>query len=102
GLKSAYITRIKVVDVTTGDPIETASITFRRVKPPFRGFSPAVFSITSSATLMPTGSNYRGFPIPSNTDISYAVSAPGYGMSKPQIIRLAPSKTAQISVQLQR
>lgn len=102
GSKSAYITQIKVVDATTGDPIENASITFRRVKPPFRGFSPTVFSITSSATLMPTGSNYLGFPIPSNADISYAISAPGYETSQPQIIRLAPAKTAEISVRLQR
>jgi hypothetical protein len=102
GSKSAYITAIQVLDAVTGNPIENASITFRRVHPPFRGVSNAEFSITTSATSMHSGPGYSGFPIPSNADISYEISAPGYKTSKPQIMHLTPSNIAEISVKLEK
>lgn len=102
GSKSAYITHAEVLDAVTARPIENASITFRRVHPPFRGVSSAQFSITTSATSMNAGPGYPGFPIPSNADISYEISAPGYKTSAPHILHLAPLKTAEISVKLVR
>ncbi len=102
GPKSAYISRINVIDAATGALVENPRITLRRVHAPFPGPSPDIFSLSTNAYLRELNPGYRGIPIPSNTQISYQISAPGYTTSEPRTIQVAPSKSVEISVKLQK
>jgi hypothetical protein len=101
GTKCAYITRINVVDAVTGAPIENASITFSR-HPMIARLSQIACTLGTSAQLPEVSSTYPGLPIPSNTEVSYQVSASGYVTSALQTIQLAPLQSAEITVKLQR
>ena len=59
-------------------------------------------SLSRSTRLQEVSSADPGFPIPSNTQISYQVSAVGYVTSAPKMIQIAPSKIVAISAKLQR
>lgn len=101
GPKCGYITRIDVVDAATGAPIN-GGITLRRSHPPLWAPHPDAFQMSSNAPLHEVGPSYPGLPIPSNTQISYQISAPGYTTSEPRTIQVAPSKSVEISVKLQK
>ena len=102
GPKSAYISRINAIDAATGTPVENPRITLRRVHAPFPGPSPEIFSLSTNAYVRDLSPGYRGIPMPSNTEISYQISASGYITSEPRTIQAAPSKSVEISVKLQK
>jgi hypothetical protein len=101
GAKVAYITQIEAFDAVTGKVVKNASMTLRRVKPPFRAH-PGVFRIIAGGYLPKSRPGEGAVAIPSNVDISYEISAPGYVTSKRKVIRLAPLETMTIQVQLHR
>jgi len=102
GPKCGYITRIDIVDAATGALIKNGTITLRRVHPPLWAPHPEVFWMSSNAPLHEVGPGYPGLPIPSNTEISYEISAAGYTTSEPRTIQVPPSKSVEISVKLQK
>ncbi|MGB6193254.1 MAG: carboxypeptidase-like regulatory domain-containing protein [Terracidiphilus sp.] len=102
GPKAAYITRITITDKRNGEPVSNASITLRRLKSPIPELPLERFSISTSATLMKPGAGYLGLPVPSNVDVAYQISAPGFRSSLPEILHLSPLKMTTVSVSLDR
>lgn len=102
GPKAAYITNISVLDANDGEAIPKASIRLWRSAAPFPGVPLERFSITTSATLLKIDSGYFGLAIPSNVDILYQISAPGYTASSEEKLHLTPLQKVSISVRLQK
>jgi len=100
GPKVAYIRHISVVDEETKKPITNASITLRRLSPAISRLSSTDIFITRSTTINPLSSISQGIPVPSDCDISYVISAPGYVASPKRILHLVPSDLTDIEVQL--
>ncbi len=102
GPKAAFIQHIDVSDASTGKPIEGASITLRRLSSPMRTLPPSAFVITTSTALLTPKGKYSGLAVPSNVDISYQISAPGYLASPDMKLHLKPSEDINIQSKLKR
>jgi hypothetical protein len=93
GPKVGYIGTITVADATTGKPIDRASITIRRVVPKL----PRLASVDN---YIKTNTSYSNIAIPSNVDISYELSAPGYVTSARKTVNVRPLGKVNISERL--
>jgi hypothetical protein len=78
--------KVTVIDAVTGSSVQNAAITLRRLS------SPDLY-ITTSTT-------YRDIAVPSDTDVIYEVSAPGYVTSAPQALVLKPGEHTDLRVVL--
>jgi len=102
GSKAAHITRITVLDKRTGTSIPEASIRLKRLSSPIPRFSKDGPTLSTSTVLLPADSSYRGLAVPSNVDVAYEVSAPGYKSSLPKTLHLKPLQAIEVSVALQK
>jgi hypothetical protein len=86
GPKAGHIRQISVIDAATGKLIPNASITLRRV-------SNENLFITTSTT-------YKNIAVPSDTTVTYQVTAPGYADSPKMQLHLAPSEDMDLEIRL--
>jgi hypothetical protein len=93
GPKTGYIHSITVTDAYTGEIIKEASITLRRT-------SPIIQRLASLDNYISQSASNKDILIPSNTNISWEISARGYVTSQRQILNLQPSEKTDLSIQL--
>lgn len=100
GPKAAYIQHISVLDADSAILIEDASIRLWRLTSPLRNLRQSELGITASTRLTPPTTKYSGLAVPSNVEIAYQISAPGYATSPVARIRLKPLEDFDITVKL--
>jgi hypothetical protein len=93
GPKAGYIEKVTVTDANTGKTIGTASITLRRVVP-------KITRIANIDIYLRAHTSVANIAIPSNVDISYEISAPGYATSSRKRVNVRPQEKISIVEQL--
>lgn len=100
GPKAAYIQQITVLDADTGQPITDAGIRLWRLSSPLK-LPPSELGIgPTSAKLPPPKTKYSGIAVPSNIDVAYQISAPGYTTSPVAVVHLKPLQDFSVTVKL--
>jgi len=84
--KAGYIRHISVTDAATGRVISNASVTLRR--------------ISNENLFITTSTSYKNVAVPSDTAVTYQVTAPGYADSTKIQLRLAPSEEIDLEIKL--
>ncbi|MGA2834637.1 MAG: carboxypeptidase-like regulatory domain-containing protein [Terracidiphilus sp.] len=99
GPKVAYVRQLTILDAETGSPVENAGITLRRMSRPV-GWT----RLDALFLKMAVSGNALDLKlaVPSEVDISYEISAPGYETSPRTILHLKPSQDVNLEVTLQR
>jgi len=100
GSKAAYIRKISVVDATTGKPIPSAEITLWRLSSPIPELRKDQLSIKSSVAASPKIAQLE-LALPSNADIEYVMSAPGYRKSDAKLLHPKPGEQIDLAVVLE-
>lgn len=100
GPKAANIQHISVLDADSAKPIADASIKLWRLTSPLRKLHQSELGITTSTRLAPPATKYSGLVVPSNVEIAFQISAPGYLTSRVARIRLKPLEDFDITVKL--
>jgi hypothetical protein len=98
GPKVAYIRRLTILDAETGLAVKNAGITLRRVSRPVEWTHLDALFLKMAVS----GNNLDlKLAVPSEVDISYEISAPGYDTSPRTILHLQPSQDVNLDVTLQ-
>jgi len=102
GPKAAYIGKISAVDTETNKPIPSASITLWRLSSAIPGLSKNNLFIKSAANTASPQITQLNLPVPSNVDVFYQISAPGYRTTPVTKLHLTPLQNIDIAVKLRR
>jgi hypothetical protein len=99
GPKVAYVRQLTILDAQTGMPVENAGITLRRVSRPveWTHLDALILKRAVSGNTLDLK-----LAVPSEVDISYEITAPGYDTSPRSILHLNPSQDVNLEVTLQR
>jgi hypothetical protein len=99
GPKVAYVRQLTIIDAQTGLPVENAGITLRRVSRPVEWTSLDALFLKRAVQGKTLDLNLA---VPSEVDISYEITAPGYDTSPRAILHLKPLQNLNLEVMLQR